>query len=51
MSLRWLLTGLLLLEAGVSEEVIRRRMVEHAAFRKAWLQMKTWLPDIFGPAY
>lgn len=43
-SLRWLLTALLLLESGVSLEVLTARLQQHQPYLHFHRQARRWLP-------
>jgi hypothetical protein len=49
LSLRWLLTSLLLQETGLDTDALRRRLIDHDSFRTAHRQLRIWWPDIYGP--
>lgn len=47
-SLRWLLTGVLLLEAGLSAEVLAGRFTQHEHYQLFLEQAPGWLPRVYG---
>ena len=47
-SLRWFLTSLLLLEAGVEPAVLRGRLDDHQPYLHFLRQARRWLPDVYG---
>lgn len=47
-SLRWLLTGLLLLQTGVAPESLGRRFEQHPPYRLFRRQAQSWLPQVYG---
>lgn len=46
-SLRWLLTSLMLLEAGTAPEVLAARLVQHQPFLHFRRQAQRWLPAVY----
>ena len=49
-SLRWLLTTLLLLEAGVDPSLLQQRLGEHQPYLHFLRQARRWLPDVYREA-
>lgn len=47
-SLRWVLTGVLLLETGVTPEVMGRRCEQHQPYQLFREHARSWLPDVYG---
>ena len=47
-SLRWFLTSLLLLEAGVESAILRERLGDHQPYLHFLRQARRWLPDVYG---
>lgn len=45
-SLRWLLTGLLLIQAGTASAVLAQRLEQHQAYRVYRQQAREWLPSV-----
>jgi hypothetical protein len=49
-SLQWLLTALLLLEAGIAPETLAGRLLQHQAYLHFRRQADRWLPTVYAPA-
>lgn len=49
-SLRWLLTSLMLLEAGTDPEALAARLVQHESFLHFRRQARRWLPAVYPEA-
>lgn len=49
-SLRWFLTTLLLLEAGVDPSLLQLRLGEHQPYLHFLRQAQRWLPDVYREA-
>lgn len=47
-SLRWLLTGLLLLQTGVGPDTLGHRFKDHESYQLFLAQARTWLPVVYG---
>ncbi len=47
-SLRWLLTAVLLLEAGVDSEILARRLEQHQPYLYLRRQARRWLPEVYA---
>lgn len=47
-SLRWLLTGLLLLEAGVASATLAQRLEQHQPYLHLRRQARCWLPGLYS---
>jgi hypothetical protein len=46
-SLRWVLTGALLLQAGLDPERLRERLQQHQPYQFLLRQARQWLPDLY----
>lgn len=47
LSLRWLLTGVLLLQANIEPLLLRNRFVDHEPFQRFLADAQVWRPDIY----
>jgi HEPN superfamily Apea-like protein len=47
LSLRWLLTGLLLLQTGIDPATLGRRLDGHESYQLFLAQARTWLPAVY----
>jgi len=47
-SLRWLLTGLLLLQTGIDTRTLSRRFMDHERYQLFLEQAQIWLPAVYG---
>jgi len=50
LSLRWVLGSVLLLESGVSADVLRERVAEHQPYQFLLQQAGRWLAEVYQPA-
>jgi hypothetical protein len=50
LSLRWLLTGVLLLQADVHTNVLAARFREHEPYQRFLADARRWQPRIYGPS-
>lgn len=48
LSLRWVLTGILLLQTGVAPEVLANRFMQDAGYVTCLRQIERYLPDVYG---
>jgi len=48
LSLRWLLTGLLLLQTGIDPAVLGDRLIGHESYQLFLTQAQAWLPAVYG---
>ena len=48
LSLRWLLTGLLLLQTGIDPATLGHRFKDHEGYQLFLAQARTWLPSVYG---
>jgi hypothetical protein len=49
-SLRWLLTGLLLREAGFEASLLSARLADHEPYLRFLASAREWQPRIYRPA-
>lgn len=47
-SLRWLLTGVLLLQTGLAPDALGRRLEQHEPYQLFRQQARSWLPAVYG---
>jgi len=47
-SLRWLLTGVLLLQTGLAPDALGRRLEQHEPYQLFRHQARSWLPAVYG---
>jgi hypothetical protein len=47
LALQWLLTGLLLLQAGIDPATLGRRFNSHESYQLFLAQARTWLPAVY----
>jgi hypothetical protein len=50
LSLRWLLTGVLLLQTGITPAALGNRIASHQPYQLFLAQARTWLPAVYVAA-